>query len=195
VLWSRAKSMSSFDQECLASGKRLFGVLGATAATVIETTIPHLYKQLGLGHGFFRSRMPEEVAVRTTVETWAYLSALFVCLVETWPSRPGPEATIRVVSMLEDAALDSQRINHRPNYEAYRLRFRTGRSSAGVPDSKLFGPMNGIHAEFTGRLAIIWAVPQRRTREFLSASSQLTEQLERSLRAGMESLWPVQTTT
>ena len=188
MLWSPAKPMSTFDQECLASGKRLFTVLGG-AAGVTETIMPDLYKQLGLG-GFFRRRMPEDVGVKTTIEVWAYLAALFVCLVETWPTRPGPEAVARIITILEGAALDAHRINHRPEYEAYRLRFRTGRSSMGVPDSRLFGPMNGIHSEFTVRLAVIWAVPPRRSQEFLEASSRLTEALEGRLRDGIQTVWP-----
>jgi hypothetical protein len=190
-----SQPMSSFDQECLASGKRLLAIFGATATAVIETAIPQMYKHLGLGRGFFRRRMPEEVGVKTTIEVWAYLSALFVCLVETSSSRPGPEAIARIVSILEGATLDAQPINHRPEYSAYRLRFQTGRSSMGVPDSNLFGPMNGVHAEFTVRLALLWSMLQGRSQDFLQATSQLTEQLERRLRDGIETIWPVQPAT
>lgn len=152
--------MAELTSKHVAVAKRLFQS-AAAAALIMEEILPELYARLSLGRGFFRRKMPDAVKAQTAVEVWAYLSALLVSMVETWPTRPRPSDLEVIMRALEGALLDSQRINYRPEYESYLLRFREGRSSLGVVDSKVFGPMYGLHQEFHVRLAAACAVPSR----------------------------------
>jgi hypothetical protein len=200
--------MAALSSDHVAVAKRLFQS-AAAAARIMENALPELYTTLGLGRGFFRRKMPDDVKAQTMIEAWAYLSALLVSMVETWPTRPRPSDLQVIIRALEGALLDAQRINYRPEYEAYRQRFREGRSSLGVPDSKVFGgPMSGLHEEFLVRLALAWSVPSptatvpllapgwmrrraaRKQSAFIALISEATRKPEDLLRKGLEELWP-----
>ena len=198
--------MAELTSEHVATAKRLFQS-AAAAALIMEDALPKIYLGLGLGRGFLRRKMPDVVKAQTAVEVWAYLSALLVSMVETWPTRPRPADLEVVIRALEGALLDAQRINYRPEYESYCLRFREGRSSLGVPDPKVFGPMYGLHQQFHLRLALAWAVPSRASvspyasnwaagkaeqagDRFLAATSEMTQKIEDGFRKGLEELWP-----
>lgn len=199
--------MAELTSEHVAVAKRLFQS-AAAAALIMEKVLPELYARLGLGRGFFRRKMPDDVKAQTAVEVWAYLSALLVSMVETWPTRPRPSDLEVIIGALEGALLDAQRINYRPEYESYRLRFREGRSSLGVLDPKVFGPMYGLHQEFHVRLALAWTVPSRATVSpyasswtagkaeqagdtFTAATSEMTQKIEDGFRKGLEEIWRV----
>jgi hypothetical protein len=198
--------MTNLTSEHVAVGKRLFQS-AAAAALVMENALPEIYARLRLGRGLLSRKMPDEVKAQTAIEAWAYVSALLVSLVETWSARPRPADLQVIIRALEGALLDAQRINYRPEYEAYRLRLREGRSSLGVPDPTVFGPMYGLHGEFHVRLALAWGVPSRATASPLSpswavgraehrrdgftvATSELTQRIESGFRKGLEELWP-----
>lgn len=198
--------MAELTSEHVAVAKRLFQS-AAAAALIMERTLPELHARLGLGRGFFRRKMPDDVKAQTAVEVWAYLSALLVSMVETWPTRPRPSDLEVIIRTLEGALLDAQRINYRPEYESYRMRFREGRSSLGVVDPKVFGPMYGLHQEFHVRLAVAWAVPspasvspyasnwttgkaEQALGAFTAATSEMAQKLEGGFRKGLEELWP-----
>ena len=199
--------MADLTSEHVAVAKRLFQS-AAAAALVMENALPEIYATLRLGRGFLRHNMSDQVKAQTAIEVWAYLSALLTSLVETWPARPRPSDLQVIIRALEGALLDAQRINYRAEYEAYRLRFREGRSRLGVRDPKVFGPMYGLHEEFHGRMAVAWSVPsratvspyapnwtQRRAEQilvaFTAAMSEMTQKIEDGFRKGLEEIWPV----
>ena len=80
--------MGKLTSQHVAAAKRLFEFAGA-AALIMEEALPHLYAALRLGRGLLRRKMPDELKAQTLIEAWAYLSALLVSMVETWPARPG----------------------------------------------------------------------------------------------------------
>jgi hypothetical protein len=199
--------MADLTSEHVAASKRLFLSMSA-AAFIMDIELQKIYVASGLGRGFFRRGMSKEVKAKTDVEVWAYLSALLVSMVETWQAAP-PASEIEVILLhLEGAMIDVQRIDYRPEYEEYRMRFRTKRSRFGVPDSKILGPMCGLHEEFFGRLVMLWGVPSRATcssyassethekadqtmRAFITVVSDLREKIEKGFWKGLEELWPV----
>lgn len=193
--------MADLTSAQIAVGKWLFES-AAAAALVMENALPEIYARLRLGRGFLRRKMSDEVKAKTGIEVWAYVSALLVSLVETWPDRPDLRA---IICVLEGALLDARRINYRPAYEAYRLRLREGRSRLGVPDPTIFGPMYALHVEFLLRLAEAWAVPsgatvspyasiwtlwmaKRTAGAFTPTISELTRKLESGLRKRLKGL-------
>jgi len=199
--------MTNLTSEHMAVGKRLFQS-AAAAALLMEKALSEIYVRLGLGRGLLSRKIPDQVKAQTAIEAWAYVSALVVSLVETWSARPRPADLQAIIRVLEGELLDAQHINLRPEYEAYRLRLREGRSSLGVPDPTIFGPMSGLHEEFHVRLALAWGVPSReavspfapswtvgkaeQTQDaFIAATSQMAQRIESGFRKGLEELWPI----
>ncbi|MGH7332236.1 MAG: hypothetical protein ACREKS_05690 [Candidatus Rokuibacteriota bacterium] len=198
--------MADLSSEHVAVAKKLFQSVAA-AALIMQEVLSELYAALGLGRGLFRRKMPDDVRAQTVIEAWAYLSALLVSMVETWRTRPRRSDLEVIIRALEGALLEVQRINYRPEYEAYRVRFTGGHSSLGVSDPKVFGPMYGLHEEFHGRLARSGAVPSRASvspyapnwtagkaeqvsTAFSEGTSHMTQKIEDGLRKGLEELWP-----
>ena len=199
--------MTNLTSEHMAVGKRLFQS-AAAAALLMEETLSEIYVRLGLGRGLLSRKMPDQVKAQTAIEAWAYVSALLVSLVETCSARPQPADLQAIIRVLEGALLDAQRINLRPEYSAYRLRLREGRSSLGVPDPTIFGPMYSLHEDFHIRLALAWGVPSRETGSpfspswtvgkaeqtqdaFTMAISEMAQRIEGGFRKGLDELWPI----
>ena len=156
----RSDHMADFTSQHVATSKRLFLSVSA-AAVIMQKELSEKYVFFGIRRGFFRRGMSNEVKEKTNVEIWAYLSALMVSMVETWPSRPPASDLNVIIQILEGALLVAQRINCRWEYDAYRHYFREGRGSSGVPFPKVCGPMYGLHSEFTSRIGLLWVVPSR----------------------------------
>ncbi|MBN4054236.1 tetratricopeptide repeat protein [Nitrospira defluvii] len=204
---AKSNPMADPSSEHVVAAKRL-RQSAAAAALVMEKNLSETYVTLRLGRGFFRRKMPDQVKAQTASEMWGYLSALLVIIAETWPVRPPLSDLEGIIRALESALFDAKEFNFRPEYEAYRLRFREGRSMSGVPDSKIFGPLSGLHSEFSVRLVLMWDVPSvptgslyvsRRTLRkadqissfFTMAMADLTQKIEEILKKSVEELWPV----
>lgn len=187
------------------ASKRLFMSVSA-AAMIMELELTKIFKMLRLGRGLFWKRMSSDIRATTHIETWAYLSALMVCMIEEWHDCPPPEGEI-VIQSLEVTLIDCQRIDYRFQYDAYRERFNSGRNRSGVPDMRILGPMFGIHSEYTGRLVSVWQVPSVATvspyapdiarenaREkmslFIHAMSDLQTKIEDGYKNGLKTVWP-----
>ena len=201
--------MDELRPEHVDASKKLFISICA-AATIMGNELPAICSNLRLGSGFFRRKLSSQIMGQTNIEVWAYLSALMVSMVESWPKRPMLSDFKVIMGMIEGALFDAQKINCRSEYDIYRNRFKTGCSSLGFGDSKLskfFGPMHGLHQEFIGRLSIAWQVPSPATispysqdpdfdkagstcSDFVTELSKLTKNIEAGFKKGLKDLWP-----
>jgi len=198
--------MADFTSQHVATSKRL--ILSVSAAAIImEKELSENYVSLGIRRGFFRQGMSNEVKEKTNVETWAYLSALMISMVETWPSSPPASDLNMIIQILEGALLDVQRFDCRYEYDAYRHYFKHGYNSMGVTYPKYAGPMYPIHIEFLVKLSILWAVPSRASispyssekmyekanqvnNAYIKFMNDLQRIIEEGYQKGMQEVWP-----
>lgn len=176
----------NFTREDTAAVRRLFEAV-AEATLVGGATLKALYGDLCLGSGFFtRRQMAQDIEARTFAEVWAYISALLVCMVESWPRCSSDVRA--VVFLLETSLFEVQRENYRPFYDIYRRRYAERRPT----DSQVLGRELVLHTEFAQRVADIWQVPPVRgtSKGFSEATYEITQKLEQGLRKVLNELWP-----
>ncbi len=195
ILFSFPPPGNKLDTKDVAASRRLFEA-NMEALLLLGAFLKALYGDLRLGNGLFRRReMSEEIESRTFRETYAYVPALLISMLEHWPTRPHQSDLISIISMLEASLFDVQRVDYRPQYEEYRHRYNDRRQS----DPGLFGREFVLHSELNSRMGAIWFDPVQvvmvpayatKSKTFTEATYEATKKIEAGLRKVLGELWP-----
>ncbi len=173
--------------EDVAASKRLLAAIGE-GALLLGATLKAVYPQMQPRRRLFkRATIPESLEVPTFTETWVYVAALLVSLVETWPAKP--RSAEAVVPMLESALFEARCLTARPLYNSYRQRYQEREPR----DSRVLPREGVIHTLFAQRVATIWELPAERVSTFADTSYAVTQKMEAGLRRVLEEVWPAST--